>query len=99
MPRPERLEQIYTIVEQIPAGRVTTYGRIAAMTDGATPRMVGAALRHLPADHQLPWHRVIAASLKLADHAGAERQEQKLRDEGVVLDSRGRVSCDLVWPD
>ncbi len=36
MPRPELLEQIYTIVDQIPAGRVTTYGRIAKMTEGAT---------------------------------------------------------------
>jgi len=99
MPRPDLLEQIYTIVEQIPAGRVTTYGRIAAMTEGATPRMVGSALRNLPAGHQLPWHRVIAASLKLADHGGAERQHQKLRDEGVVFDRKGRVSSDLVWPD
>jgi len=99
MLRSELLEQIYTIVEQIPAGRVTTYGRVAAMTDGATPRMVGAALRHLPGGHQLPWHRVIAASLKLADHVGADHQRQKLRDEGVVFDRKGRVSSDLVWPD
>ncbi|MGM0615007.1 MAG: MGMT family protein [Pseudomonadota bacterium] len=99
MPRPELLEQIYTIVEQIPAGRVTTYGRIAAMTEGATPRMVGAAMRHLPKGHQLPWHRVIAASLKLADHAGAQRQYQKLRDEGVMFDCKGRVAAHLVWPD
>ncbi|NOG30716.1 cysteine methyltransferase [Halomonas sp. TBZ9] len=99
MPRIELLEQIYTIVEQIPVGRVTTYGRIAAMTEGATPRMVGSALRNLPAGHQLPWHRVIAASRKLADHGGAERQHQKLRDEGVVFDRKGRVAFDLVWPD
>ena len=99
MPRPELLEQIYTIVDQVPAGRVTTYGRVAAMTEGATPRMVGSAMRHLPKGHQLPWHRVIAASLKLADHGGAERQHQKLRDEGVVFDSKGRVSSSLVWPD
>ena len=45
MTRSERLEQIYTIVAQIPAGRVTTYGRVAKMTDGATARMVaGRAL-------------------------------------------------------
>jgi methylated-DNA-protein-cysteine methyltransferase-like protein len=99
MPRPELLEQIYTIVDQIPAGRVTTYGRIAAMTEGATPRMVGSAMRHLPEGHQLPWHRVIAASLMLADHGGAERQCQKLREEGVMFDSKGRVSAHPVWPD
>ena len=99
MARPELLEQIYTIVDQIPPGRVTTYGRIAAMTEGATPRMVGSAMRYLPDGHQLPWHRVIAASLKLADHGGAERQLRKLRDEGVLFDAKGRVPSHLVWPD
>ena len=99
MPRPELLEQIYTIVDQIPAGRVTTYGRIAKMTEGATPRMVGSAMRHLPEGHQLPWHRVISASLKLADHGGAAHQHEKLRAEGVAFDAKGRVPRHLVWPD
>ncbi|MCO7229430.1 MGMT family protein [Halomonas sp. CnH100-B] len=99
MPRPELLEQIYTIVDQIPSGRVTTYGRIANMTEGATARMVGSAMRHLPEGHQLPWHRVIAASLKLADHGGAARQHEKLRAEGVAFDAKGRVPRHLVWPD
>lgn len=98
MPRPELLEQIYTIVDQIPAGRVTTYGRVASMTEGATPRMVGSAMRHLP-EGTVPRHRVIAASLTLADHGGAARQHQKLRDEGVVFDAKGRVPAHLVWPD
>ena len=99
MPRPDLLEQIYTIVDQIPAGRVTTYGRIAKMTEGATARMVGSAMRHLPEGHQLPWHRVIAASLKLADHGGAAHQHEKLRAEGVAFDAKGRVPSHLVWPD
>ena len=99
MPRSELLEQIYTIVDQIPSGRVTTYGRIANMTEGATARMVGSAMRHLPEGHQLPWHRVIAASLKLADHGGAARQHEKLRAEGVAFDAKGRVPRHLVWPD
>ena len=99
MPRPELLEQIYTIVDQIPAGRVTTYGRIAKMTEGATARMVGSAMRHLPEGHQLPWHRVISASLKLADHGGAARQHEKLRAECVAFDAKGRVPSHLVWPD
>ena len=99
MPRPELLEQIYTIVDQIPAGRVTTYGRVANMTEGATARMVGSAMRHLLEGHQLPWHRVIAASLKLADHGGAARQHEKLRAEGVAFDAKGRVPRHLVWPD
>ncbi|UYF98831.1 MULTISPECIES: MGMT family protein [unclassified Halomonas] len=93
------LEQIYTIVAQIPEGRVTTYGRIAKMTEGATARSVGSAMRHLPEGHELPWHRVISASLALADHGGAARQHEKLRAEGVAFDEKGRVPRHLVWPD
>jgi methylated-DNA-protein-cysteine methyltransferase-like protein len=98
MPRAEILEQIYTIVAQIPQGRVTTYGRIARMTDGATARSVGSAMRHLPAGHDLPWHRVINAGRKVTEHGGAVRQREKLRAEGVVFDDTGRVSADLLWP-
>lgn len=94
----ERLEQIYTIVAQIPAGRITTYGRVAKMTEGATPRMVGSAMRHLPAGHGLPWHRVVNASLRVTEHGGAVRQREKLRAEGVAFDARGRINPDLLWP-
>ncbi|AOM02521.1 MULTISPECIES: MGMT family protein [Cobetia] len=98
MMRAELLEQIYTVVAQIPAGRITTYGRIASMTDGATARMVGSAMRHLPDGHQLPWHRVINASLKVTDHGGAVRQREKLRSEGVLFDGVGRVPRECLWP-
>ncbi|WP_148252626.1 MGMT family protein [Aidingimonas lacisalsi] len=98
MARSELLEQIYTIVAQIPAGRVTTYGRVAQMTEGATPRMVGSAMRHLPDGHDLPWHRVINASRRVTEHGGAVRQRERLRAEGVVFDSKGRVRSDLLWP-
>lgn len=96
--RAELLEQIYTIVAQIPAGRVTTYGRVAKMTEGATARMVGSAMRHLPDGHDLPWHRVVNADRKVADHGGAIRQRERLRAEGVVLDPAGRIPADRLWP-
>lgn len=94
----ELLEQIYTIVAQIPEGRVTTYGRIARMTEGATPRQVGSAMRHLPAGHELPWHRVINAGRRVTEHGGAARQREKLRGEGIVFDAAGRVEAKLLWP-
>ncbi|MCG6659820.1 cysteine methyltransferase [Halomonas campisalis] len=91
-------EQILTILAQIPPGRVTTYGRIAAMTEGGTPRLVARALRELPAGHDLPWFRVITASRRLADHPGAPEQRQRLMAEGVRFDDRGRVSPHCLWP-
>ncbi|MGM0784348.1 MAG: MGMT family protein [Pseudomonadota bacterium] len=94
----ELREQIYTVIAAIPPGRVTTYGRIATMTEATTPRLVARALRELPAGHELPWFRVITASRRLADHSGAREQRQRLMDEGVVLDARGRVPSDRLWP-
>ncbi|MFB9145339.1 MGMT family protein [Halomonas alkalicola] len=96
--KPALREQILTVLAAIPAGRVTTYGRIAAMTEGATPRLVARALRELPEDHGLPWYRVITASRKLADHPGAAEQRERLAAEGVVLDARGRAPAERLWP-
>ncbi|TDO03663.1 MULTISPECIES: MGMT family protein [Halomonas] len=96
--KPQLREQILTILAEIPPGRVTSYGRIAAMTEGATPRLVARALRDLPAGHGLPWFRVITASRKLADHGGAEEQRRRLMAEGVLFDTRGRVAKEYLWP-
>ncbi|GHB33222.1 MGMT family protein [Salinicola rhizosphaerae] len=97
--RAEILEQIFTVVAQIPVGRVTTYGRIASMTEGATARLVGTAMRQLPEGHLLPWYRVIGATRRIADHGGAARQHAALRAEGVIFDASGRVPAHLIWPD
>ncbi|MGQ4877986.1 MGMT family protein [Billgrantia sp. LNSP4103-1] len=96
--KPALREQILTILAAIPPGRVTTYGRIAAMTEGATPRLVARALRELPDDHGLPWFRVITASRRLADHPGAIEQRQRLLAEGVWFDARGRAAPEALWP-
>ncbi|MCW4152966.1 MGMT family protein [Halomonas sp. 18H] len=96
--KPALKEQILTILAEIPHGRVTTYGRIAAMNEGATPRLVARALRELPAGHGLPWFRVITASRRLADHPGADEQGRRLIEEGVAFDQRGRVAPERLWP-
>lgn len=95
---PVAREQVLTIIARIPEGRVTTYGRIAQMTDGASARSVGAILRTLPEGHRLPWQRIVCAGGKLADHGGARYQRQLLEEEGVVFDSRGRIKPEYFWP-
>ncbi|OHV11156.1 MGMT family protein [Kushneria phosphatilytica] len=97
--RAQLREQVTTIIARIPSGRVTTYGRIAKMTEGATARSVGAVLRTLPAGHQLPWYRVVAAGGRLADHEGAVEQRQQLAAEGIMFDERGRIPSHYFWPD
>ncbi len=81
-------ERVYTLVEQIPEGRVATYGQVAALLGvprGA--RAVGWALRALPRSRSraVPWHRVLGAGGRISLRAGngAAVQRRRLRAEGV----------------
>ena len=67
MDRTARLERIYETIRDIPAGSVASYGQVAEIAGiprGA--RQVGWALRQLPQDHDVPWHRVITSSGRIA---------------------------------
>ena len=51
---------VHTVIALIPEGCVASYGQIADLADaGRRSRWVGQVLARLPADSQLPWHRVV----------------------------------------
>ena len=53
-------DSVLNIVSQIPRGRVTTYGHIAALAGWPShSRMVGRTLRYTPGAEKLPCHRVV----------------------------------------
>lgn len=88
-----RNQKIYSVIADVPPGRVASYGQIAELAGlprGA--RQVAYALRCLPKGHSLPWFRIITASGKLAfdrDSSAFRRQRDLLRSEGVqVVDGR-----------
>ncbi|WP_040694769.1 MGMT family protein [Nocardia vinacea] len=81
------VERVRALVATVPAGRVVTYGDIAAAAGLSTPRTVGWIMRTDSAD--LPWHRVIGAGGKPAAHL-ADRQLRLLAAEGVPIHD-GRV--------
>jgi methylated-DNA-protein-cysteine methyltransferase-like protein len=91
-------ERVYTLVEQIPLGRVATYGQVAALLGvprGA--RAVGWALRALDRRRAatVPWHRVLGAGgrISLRTGNGAAVQRRRLRGEGVRFRG-GRVDLE-----
>lgn len=84
----EQVELVRSLVAAIPLGRVSTYGDIAALAGLSSPRIVGWIMRTDSSD--LPWHRVIRASGRPAQHL-ATRQLELLRAEGV-LSVEGRVA-------
>lgn len=84
----EQVELVRSLVAAIPLGRVSTYGDIAALAGLSSPRIVGWIMRTDSSD--LPWHLVIRASGRPAQHL-ATRQLELLRAEGV-LSVDGRVA-------
>ena len=90
----ERARRIVSVIADIPAGCVASYGQvadIAGVPRGA--RQVGYVLRTLPEAKDLPWHRVITASGKIAfarDSAQFREQSQRLAREDVKV-KNGKV--------
>ncbi len=88
------MRRIWETIQDIPQGCVANYGQIAEISGiprGA--RQVGYALRHTPKDLELPWHRVITSSGKIAFDPGSShfrKQTNLLKAEGVVV-INGRV--------
>lgn len=89
-------KRVFQLVRRIPAGRVMTYGQIAAILgEGYTPRTVGFVM-HSAGEEDVPWQRVINS--KGACSTGrivlpADKQQGMLAQEGVEFDAQGR--CDL----
>src|SRR5271170_4476142 len=84
-------EPVYRLVQQIPRGRVTTYGALArALTLRGGARTAGRAMAATPSGRGIPWHRVVGAKGKLLirePHAALQRK--LLESEGVkLLESR-----------
>ena len=94
-------DEIYAVVMTIPAGRVATYGQVAELAGlSRHARQVGYALRRLPVDSAVPWHRVVNArgeiSRRLAAVCESENESENeqrflLEDEGIRFDGRGRI--------
>lgn len=83
-----RRRRILDRVRDIPAGRVASYGQVAELAGiprGA--RQVGRALGGV-GDEDVPWHRVVRATGRLAFSPGSRpwrRQRRRLAAEGVLM--------------
>ena len=94
--------KVYDLVRQIPPGKVTTYGKIAALIPpperlhssdyvdwGA--RWVGGAMAACPTG--VPWQRVINSQGKISLRKGRGyiQQKQLLEAEGIEFDDHERI--------
>jgi methylated-DNA-protein-cysteine methyltransferase related protein len=93
-------ERIYAVIQKIPAGRVATYGQVAALAGiPGHARQVGYALSALAEGSQVPWHRVVNARGEISLRSGGSDSHQlqrlRLEAEGVVFDAQGRIPLEL----
>ena len=92
---PNSWQSVYRVVRRIPAGRVATYGQVAALAGmpGAA-RQVGWALHAITEQDDVPWQRVINARGEISSRGIREIEDYQralLQSEGVIFDQAGRV--------
>jgi methylated-DNA-protein-cysteine methyltransferase related protein len=92
-------QEIWAVVGAIPRGSVSTYGAVARAAGlPGRARMAGRALRELPKEMKLPWHRVVGAGGRIVfprTSLNFREQARRLRAEGVAV-KEGRVSREAI---
>lgn len=94
--REQYKERFYLALASIPAGKVTTYGRLADQAgrpNGA--RWAAYMLKHLPEDSHLPWHRVVNAQGRISftpESRAYYQQKTLLLDEGIEFSAADKIS-------
>ena len=94
-------ESIWQVVHMIPSGKVATYGQVAALAGlPQAARFAGTALKGLPKNTRIPWHRVINAQGKISlpkSSASYKEQQQRLTQEGVLIQNGKIALKDYQW--
>ncbi|WP_372881259.1 MGMT family protein [Psychromonas sp.] len=86
-------QALYTMLFHIPAGKLTTYGRLASAAGYPNhARHVGKILARLPTETKLPWFRVVNAqgSISLSGDS-FQRQKLLLENEGFNVTEQGKI--------
>ena len=87
--------EVYSAVKQIPYGKVTSYGKIAAQCGNIKmARQVGWALHANPEPGVIPCHRVVTKEGGVSQafaFGGGNAQIALLKAEGIQFDKNGLV--------
>jgi methylated-DNA-protein-cysteine methyltransferase-like protein len=87
-------EKVYSLVQKIPKGKVTTYGAIGKLLN-MSPRVVGHALHLNPDEGKTPCHRVVDRNGRIAPgfaFGGAGVQRKRLEKEGITFRDETHVN-------
>lgn len=93
-------ERVVQIIRDIPAGRVMTYGQVAAAAGNPRgARQVVRVLHSMSAKYNLPWHRIINAQGGISTPSDREEkgslQRELLVAEGVKFMDNGKLDLQI----
>ncbi|MDN5744070.1 MAG: MGMT family protein [Nocardioidaceae bacterium] len=86
------VERVLELVEQVPRGRVTTYGAIAAVLGGG-PRQIGSVMARYAGG--VPWWRVVRADGSLPPSHDDRAWERYLAEGTPLRASSGGLGLKL----
>lgn len=98
----EFFERVYSVVQHVPAGRVTTYGAIAAhLGSPKSSRMVGWAMNASHSRYEVPAHRVVNRIGLLTGAAQFDTpklMQELLESEGIKIENNQVINFNqLFW--
>jgi len=78
-------QKVEALMAQVPAGKVTTYGDMAALAGHPYAARIVGGMAHY-GDPELPWHRLVNrfGGLAAGYWGGREAQQAHLEAEGVT---------------
>ena len=88
------VEEVLSLVEQVPPGRVTTYGALSAVVGGG-PRQVGSVMARYGGP--VPWWRVVRADGTLPDSHGDRAREHYLAEDTPLRSTRALDMRRAFW--
>lgn len=86
----EFAERVLDLVEQIPAGRVMTYGQVADQLGTGAARAVGTTMARYGSG--VPWHRVVRADGRLPSGHEVEALARHRREGTALMPDGERIN-------
>lgn len=83
-PDSEFRAKVEALMAQVPAGKVTTYGDLAALAGHPYAARIVGGMAHY-GNPELPWHRLVNrfGGLAAGYHGGRRTQKEHLEAEGI----------------
>lgn len=91
-PEVQLRDRVYSLMAELPADKVTTYGDLAAMAGHPNAARIVGGIAHGGPDN-LPWHRLVnaAGGLAVGFPGGQDVQRQLLAQDGIDCDDNWHV--------